>query len=149
MDGRIHRRSSHPACFLETWSEKSHSDSHLYQPHRSNSYITAQSTGQFVVGRISVGIGSELASGPAPALIAEILLAKQQGTILGLCFTCYFVELLVSSGMNYRAVDIASTLACLRLYRLYRVCCHDCHFVYIWRIYRIPIHPCILPNRAI
>ncbi|KAF5015385.1 hypothetical protein F66182_13305, partial [Fusarium sp. NRRL 66182] len=52
---------------------------------------TAHSTGQFVVGRICVGIGSELASGPAPTLIAEILPAKQRGTILGLYFTCYFV----------------------------------------------------------
>ncbi|RAO73251.1 uncharacterized protein BHQ10_009263 [Talaromyces amestolkiae] len=72
---------------------------------------TAHSTGQFVVGRICVGIGSELASGPAPALIAEILPAKQRGTILGLYFTCYFVGSLVSSGVNYRAVNIASTWA--------------------------------------
>lgn len=72
---------------------------------------TAHSTGQFVVGRICVGIGSELASGPAPTLIAEILPAKQRGTILGLYFTCYFVGSLVSSGVNYRAVDIASTWA--------------------------------------
>lgn len=72
---------------------------------------TAHSTGQFIVGRICVGIGSELASGPAPALIAETLPTKQRGTILGLYFTCYFVGSLVSSGVNYRAVDIASTWA--------------------------------------
>ncbi|KAH8655307.1 general substrate transporter [Xylariales sp. PMI_506] len=71
----------------------------------------AHNIATFVIGRIIIGLGSELASGPAPALIAEVLPARQRGPILGLYWTCFFVGSLVSSGINYRVVDISTTWA--------------------------------------
>lgn len=65
----------------------------------------------FVVGRILVGIGSELASGPAPTLIAETLPARQRGPVLGLYWTCFYVGSLVSAAINVGAVHIPTTWA--------------------------------------
>ncbi|KAK6071507.1 hypothetical protein SCUP234_06806 [Seiridium cupressi] len=71
----------------------------------------AHNIATFVVGRIFVGIGSELASGPAPTLIAEILPAKQRGPVLGLYWTCFYVGSLLSSAINLGAVNISTTWA--------------------------------------
>jgi MFS family permease len=71
----------------------------------------AHNMATFVIGRILVGIGSELASGPAPSLIAEILPTKLRGSVLGLYFSCFNVGSLISAGINYRVVNISTTWA--------------------------------------
>ena len=72
---------------------------------------TAQDIAMFVVGRIIVGVGAQLSSGACPVLLSEIVPAARRGTILGLFFSFFYVGSLVSSGINYRMVDIASSWA--------------------------------------
>lgn len=65
----------------------------------------------FVVGRLVVGTGAQLASGPAATLIAEVLPPRQRGAVLGLFYTCFFVGSLFSAGINLHMVTIPDTWA--------------------------------------
>ena len=69
----------------------------------------SQNIAMFVIGRIIVGFGAQLSSGACPVLLSEIVPATRRGTILGLFFSFFYVGSLVSSGINYRMVEIAST----------------------------------------
>jgi MFS family permease len=71
----------------------------------------SQNIATFVVGRIFIGLGCSINTGSAPTLIGEVLPAKSRGPIMGLFFSCYYVGSLISSGINYRVVDVESTWA--------------------------------------
>lgn len=71
----------------------------------------AQNVAMFVVGRIIVGVGSGLSNSAAPTLIGETFADAQRGVYLGLFYSFYFVGALLSSGINYRTVDIGNTWA--------------------------------------
>lgn len=71
----------------------------------------SQNIATFVIGRIFIGFGSGLAVGSAPTLISEILPATKRGSTLGLFFSCFFVGSLLSSGINYRVVNVSGTWA--------------------------------------
>jgi MFS family permease len=69
----------------------------------------AHNIATFVVGRILIGFGSELACGPGPSLIAETVQAQRRGTILGLYFTFYYAGSLISAAINVGMVQISTT----------------------------------------
>lgn len=69
----------------------------------------AQNIATFVVGRIFIGIGAELAAGPGPALIAEVVKPRSRGPLLGLYFTFYNAGSLISAAVNLGMVGIPST----------------------------------------
>ncbi|KAH8646313.1 general substrate transporter [Xylariales sp. PMI_506] len=71
----------------------------------------AQNIATFVIGRIFIGIGTGINTGSAPTLIGEVLPAESRGPIMGIFFSCYYVGSLLSSGINYRVVDVQSTWA--------------------------------------
>lgn len=71
----------------------------------------AHNIATFVIGRMFIGFGSNLASGAAPTLISEILPATYRGSILGFFFSCFYVGSLMSAGINYRVVEIDTTWA--------------------------------------
>lgn len=72
---------------------------------------SAHNTATFVIGRILVGLGSELASGPGPSLIAETVVAARRGTVLRLYFTFFYAGSLASAAINLGSVNIAGTWA--------------------------------------
>ncbi|GAM37369.1 hypothetical protein TCE0_023r07237 [Talaromyces pinophilus] len=69
----------------------------------------AQNTGMFVVSRVIVGLGSQLSSSAAPALLGELLPAATRGRILGIFFSCFYVGSLLVSIINYGSQNINST----------------------------------------
>ncbi|KAK5065261.1 hypothetical protein LTR84_001099 [Exophiala bonariae] len=69
----------------------------------------AQNIGMFIVSRIIVGLGSQLSSAAAPALLGELLPAVTRGRILGFFFSCFYVGSLVSAIINYGSQNIQST----------------------------------------
>jgi MFS family permease len=69
----------------------------------------AQNTAMFVCSRIIVGLGSQLSSSAAPALLGELLPAVTRGRILGIFFSCYYVGSLLVSIINYGSQNIDST----------------------------------------
>ncbi|KAL1868348.1 hypothetical protein Plec18167_008273 [Paecilomyces lecythidis] len=69
----------------------------------------AQNAGMFIVARIIVGIGAQLSSAAAPALLGELLPAKIRGRVLGFFFSCFFVGSLLVSIINYGSQSIQST----------------------------------------
>jgi len=69
----------------------------------------AQKIGMFIVARIIIGLGSQLSSGAAPALLGELLPAVTRGRILGFFFSCFFVGSLLSAIINYGSQNIQST----------------------------------------
>ncbi|PVH68388.1 hexose transporter-like protein [Cadophora sp. DSE1049] len=71
----------------------------------------AQNMGMFVTGRILIGIGSELACGPGPSLIAETVKPAQRGPILGLYFTFFYAGSLISAAVNLGMINIPTTWA--------------------------------------
>lgn len=71
----------------------------------------AQNVGTFVVGRVLIGLGSELASGPGPSLIAETVNPLQRGTVLGLYFSFFYAGSLISAAINLGMVEISTTWA--------------------------------------
>lgn len=71
----------------------------------------SQNIATFVIGRIFIGVGSELASGPGPALIAETVKTSHRGVHLGLYFSFFNAGSLLSAAVNLGMVKIASTWA--------------------------------------
>ncbi|KAK7890709.1 hypothetical protein LTR67_007918 [Exophiala xenobiotica] len=71
----------------------------------------AHNIATFVIGRMFIGFGSNLASGAAPTLISEILPPTSRGSVLGFFFSCFYVGSLLSAGINYRVVEIDTTWA--------------------------------------
>ncbi|ETN45017.1 uncharacterized protein HMPREF1541_09893 [Cyphellophora europaea CBS 101466] len=71
----------------------------------------AQNIATFVIGRIFIGIGSEMAAGPGPALIAETVKPSARGPLLGLYFSFYNAGSLISAAVNLGMVEIPSTWA--------------------------------------
>ncbi|RDW67511.1 hypothetical protein BP6252_08907 [Coleophoma cylindrospora] len=69
----------------------------------------AQNTGMFVVGRIIVGLGSELSSAAAPTLIGELIPASSRGAILGFFYSCFYLGGIIASGINYGTRRITTT----------------------------------------
>lgn len=69
----------------------------------------AQNIGMFIVARIIVGLGSQLSSAAAPALLGELLPAVTRGRILGFFFSCFYVGSLTSAIINYGSQNIQST----------------------------------------
>ncbi|EXJ82981.1 hypothetical protein A1O3_06798 [Capronia epimyces CBS 606.96] len=69
----------------------------------------AQNIGMFIVARIIVGLGTQLSSGAAPALLGELLPAITRGRILGFFFSCFYVGSLTSAIINYGSQHIQST----------------------------------------
>lgn len=69
----------------------------------------AQNTGMFVVARVIVGLGAQLSSSAAPALLGELLPAVTRGCILGIFFSCFYVGSLLVSIINYGTQNIQST----------------------------------------
>jgi MFS family permease len=62
-----------------------------------------------VVSRVIVGLGSQLSSSAAPALLGELLPAATRGRILGIFFSCFYVGSLLVSIINYGSQNINST----------------------------------------
>ncbi|KAL2828332.1 general substrate transporter [Aspergillus pseudoustus] len=71
----------------------------------------AQNMGMFVVGRIIIGIGSELSCGACPVLLGETLPPARRGALLGFFFSCFYMGSLMAAGVNYRMVGIDTTWA--------------------------------------
>ena len=71
----------------------------------------AQNTAMFVIARFVVGIGAELSSAAAPALLGELLPATSRGWMLGLFFSCFYVGSLIVSIITYGSQHILSTWA--------------------------------------
>lgn len=71
----------------------------------------AQNIATFVIGRIIIGLGTQLAGAAAPTLLGEILPAARRGVVLGLFFSCYYIGSLLAAGINYRIVEIETTWA--------------------------------------
>lgn len=71
----------------------------------------SQNTAMFVVARFVVGIGAELSSAAAPALLGELMPAAGRGWMLGLFFSCFYVGSLVVSIITYGSQNILSTWA--------------------------------------
>lgn len=69
----------------------------------------AQNIGMFIVARIIIGLGSQLSSAAAPALLGELLPAVTRGRILGFFFSCFYVGSLTSAIINYGSQNIQST----------------------------------------
>lgn len=69
----------------------------------------AQNIGMFIVARIIIGLGSQISSGAAPALLGELLPAVTRGRILGFFFSCFYVGSLLSAIINYGSQNIQST----------------------------------------
>jgi len=69
----------------------------------------AQNIGMFIIARFIIGVGSQLSSGAAPALLGELLPSKTRGRILGIFFSCYYVGSLAVSIINYGSQNIEST----------------------------------------
>jgi MFS family permease len=65
----------------------------------------------FIMARFIIGIGSQLSSGAAPALLGELLPSKTRGRILGFFFSCYYIGSLAVSIINYGSQNIQSTWA--------------------------------------
>ncbi len=69
----------------------------------------AQNVGMFVVSRMIVGLGAQLSSSAAPALLGELVPAVTRGRILGIFFSCFYVGSLLVSIINYGSQNIQST----------------------------------------
>lgn len=69
----------------------------------------SQNIAMFIVARFIIGMGSQLSSGAAPALLGELLPAKTRGRILGFFFSCFYVGSLMVSIINYGSQNIQST----------------------------------------
>jgi len=69
----------------------------------------SQNIAMFIVARFIIGLGSQLSSGAAPALLGELLPSKTRGRILGFFFSCFYVGSLAVSIINYGSQNIQST----------------------------------------
>lgn len=71
----------------------------------------SQNIAMFVASRIIVGLGAQLSSSAAPALLGELLPAVTRGRVLGIFFSCFYVGSLLVSIINYGSQNIPSTWA--------------------------------------
>ncbi|CDK25428.1 unnamed protein product [Kuraishia capsulata CBS 1993] len=71
----------------------------------------SQNIAMFIVSRIVLGFGVEVAGSAAPLLVGEISPTKYRGLMLGIYFTFFQAGSLVASGVTYGTQHIQSTWA--------------------------------------